>query len=59
MVKKLNTINNNCIAKYPAEDLYVCTFNKAEMAHINEALRRYDLVKEIRTLIKEQEHEQS
>lgn len=51
--KKMETINDHLKSSSEKNDVYTYSFNKAEVDRINEALMRYDLVKEIRELINE------
>lgn len=52
-IKKMETINDHLKSSSEKNDVYTYSFNKAEVDRINEALMRYDLVKEIRELINE------
>lgn len=53
MAAVLTTINDHLKSYSHKNDVYTYSFNHEEVEHINRALQRYDLVKEIKELIKE------
>lgn len=53
MAAGLATIDDHLKSYSPDNDVYTYSFNHEEVEHINRALQRYDLVNEIRELMKE------
>lgn len=49
----LETIDNNLKSCAPQYDVYTYSFTLEQVKHINRALQHYDLVKEIKQLLKE------
>lgn len=49
----MNNIDSHLKSCSPKNDVYTYSFNSKEVEKINSALQRYDLVKEIRELLRE------
>lgn len=53
MAAVIHNIDNHLKSCAPQYDVYTYSFNLEEVKHINRALQRYDLVKEIKELLQE------
>ena len=53
MAAEISNIDDHLKSCSPVNDVYTYSFNHDEVEHINRALQRFDLVKEIREALKE------
>lgn len=49
----INNIDDHLKSCSPQNDVYTYSFTSEEVAHINRALQRYDLIAEIKQLLQE------